>query len=62
MTKAPPLTGRAIIPVMVGSHCRGHLLNRGPRGWQAIDPDDGDHGTFQTIDAAAAALVAEGAA
>jgi hypothetical protein len=37
--------------------CRGFLLNRGPKGWEAFDVNDGSLGIFESQKAAADALM-----
>jgi hypothetical protein len=36
--------------------CLGHLLRRGPKGWEALDAHDTSLGVYPTKDEAAAAL------
>jgi hypothetical protein len=47
----PPL-----LSVYSGQQCLGHLLNRGPQGWESFDVNDKSLGTFATMKAAADAL------
>jgi hypothetical protein len=46
----------SLLSVYSGQQCLGHLLNRGPQGWESFDADDKSRGTFPTTQEAAAAL------
>jgi hypothetical protein len=41
-----------------GTRCLGHLISRGPAGWEAYDVADRSIGTFPDQDAAADAVTA----
>jgi hypothetical protein len=44
-----------------GQQCLGHILGRGPKGFEALDRDDKSVGLFRTAKQAANALVEKGA-
>jgi hypothetical protein len=48
-------TLRSFAPVIVNSVCRGHIL-RSAKGFRTFDRDDRELGTFESPDAAVAAL------
>lgn len=50
---APPL-----IPILAGDVCIGHVLERGPSGFEAFDAGDQSLGLFATASEAIAALIA----
>jgi hypothetical protein len=55
MTPAELLKNRFVY-VYDGRTCRGHVINRGPQGFEAFDHDDRSVGVFSTQREAAAAL------
>jgi hypothetical protein len=46
------------VAVYAGQTCLGHVISRGPRGFEAFDPDDKPIGLFATQASAADALEA----
>ena len=46
----------SLLSVYDGTACLGHLLNRGPRGWESFDANDKSFGTFPTMQEARDAL------
>jgi hypothetical protein len=46
----------SLLSVYDGTSCLGHLLNRGPRGWEGFDVNDKSFGTFPTMQEARDAL------
>ena len=51
-----------LVSVMAGNVCLGHLIKRGPQGFQAYDRDDRSLGLFPSSSQAAAALSVKGEA
>lgn len=45
-----------MLPVLSGQRCVGFLLNRGPKGFEAVDHNECSLGTFETQRAAADAV------
>ena len=54
---APPDVGCAFVYVTAGQTCLGHLVNRGPEGFEAYDLNDNSLGIFATQKEAVAALM-----
>jgi hypothetical protein len=50
-----------LVSVFNGRECRGHVLARGPSGFEAFTTDDRSIGVFKTQADAANALVEKGA-
>jgi hypothetical protein len=50
-----------MVPVLSGQTCIGFLLNRGPRGFEAIDHNERSLGTYLTQREAADAVSAAAA-
>ena len=50
------ITEPAMLPVFDGRRCIGHVLRRGPRGYEAFDPHDVGLGVYPSKAEAAAAL------
>ena len=48
-------TQAAFASIYDGRRCVGHLISRGPKGFEAFDADDRSIGTFESQKAAAAA-------
>jgi hypothetical protein len=46
----------ALVPVLAGKQCLGHILRRGVTGFEAFDVDDRSLGVFATQRAAADAI------
>ena len=56
-----PKTITPMVSVYDGRQCLGHVLGRGPKGFEAFDRDDKSVGLFPTAKQAAnALLIAEG--
>jgi hypothetical protein len=51
----------ALVSVFDGRECRGHIIARGPSGFEAFTADDRSLGLFKTQAAAANALIENGA-
>ena len=51
-----------LIPVLVHERCIGHVINRGPAGFEAFNSAERSLGTFSTAADAVAALVAAASA
>jgi len=51
-----------LIPLIIGKHCVGHIIQRGPKGVEAFDANERTLGTFATAAEAVAALVAAASA
>jgi hypothetical protein len=49
--------GNALAYVYDGQQCLGHVLSRGPNGFEAFDSDDKSLGVFETQRQAANALL-----
>jgi hypothetical protein len=62
MKTLPPRQGggNALAYVYDGRQCLGHVLSRGPKGFEAFDRDDKSLGIFETRRQAANALLIEG--
>ena len=64
MAKERAMSGPQITPLVSiydGRECLGHVLSRGPKGFEAFDRDDKSVGLFPTAKQAAnALLIAEG--
>jgi hypothetical protein len=46
----------SLLSVYSGQQCLGHLLNRGPQGWESFDANDKSRGVFATMQEARDAL------
>jgi hypothetical protein len=42
--------------IIIGERCAGHILNRGPRGWESYNADDMSLGCFPTQEQAISAV------
>jgi hypothetical protein len=49
----------AWLAIYSGQTCVGHVINRGPKGFEAFDVDDRSIGVFPTLNEAASALEAK---
>ena len=60
MVKERAMSGRPTTPLVSiydGRECLGHVLSRGPKGFEAFDRDDQSVGIFETQRQAANALL-----
>jgi hypothetical protein len=57
MRRAPASNAAALVSVFDGRECRGHVLARGPSGYEAFTADDRSLGLYKTQADAANALV-----
>jgi hypothetical protein len=51
------MSGAPITPVIYDQRCLGHIISRGPKGFEAFDADDKSIGTYPTQREAAAVIV-----
>jgi hypothetical protein len=54
--RAPQAAFALMLAICDGRECLGHVLNRGPSGWEAFDVDDQLLGTFASMREAVRAL------